>query len=203
MRRGWLNRTMMLALASVLFVSGCDHSVIEPEMGAPEQTEQTEQAQQAEVVVASGDYTVIEAPVMANGLLGGLLRLVGSVLHLVVDIIGLDGGILRLDKHELVVPAGAVLQPTLFQMEKVRSRQIVVDLTATRNGRDVGERGFEKPVTLTLSYDGLRVSDPSKLFILRVMPDGRHERLPSVVDRENKTVSAELDHFSKYAMACN
>ena len=203
MRRGWLNRTMMLALASMLFVSGCDHSAIEPEMGAPEQTEQTEQAQQAEVVVANGDYTMIEAPVMANGLLGGLLKLVGSALHLVVDIIGLDGGILRLDNHSLVVPAGAVLEPTLFQMERVESRQVVVDLTATRNGRDVGEQGFVKPVTLSLSYEGLNVSDPSRLFILRVMPDGRHERLPSVVDRENKTVSAELDHFSKYAMACN
>jgi hypothetical protein len=197
-RRGWLNRTMMLALASVLFVSGCDHSPIEPEANVPEQT-----AQEEVMVVANGDYTLIENPIQANGLLGGLLRLVGGVLDLVLDVIGLDGGILRLDRHELVVPPGAVELPTLFQMELVKSRQIMVDLTATRRGRDVGSAGFEKPVTLTLSYEGLNVSDPTKLFILRVMPDGRHERLPSVVDLQKKTVSAELDHFSRYAMACN
>ena len=42
-----------------------------------------------------------------------------------------------------------------------------------------------------------------KLFILRVNEDGRHEKLPSVVDTRKKTVSAQLDHFSKYAMASN
>jgi hypothetical protein len=197
MRRGWFNRTMMLALASVLFLSGCDHSPTAPDVTAPEQTAQ------AEVVVPNGDYTLIESPVMSNGLLGGLLRLVGGVLDLVVDIIGLDGGILKLDHHQLVVPQGAVEQPTKFQMELVPNRLLMVDLTATRGRRDVGEQGFDKPVTLTLSFKGAKVRDPSKVFILRVMPDGRHERLPSVVDLEKQTVSAQLDHFSKYAMACN
>jgi hypothetical protein len=38
---------------------------------------------------------------------------------------------------------------------------------------------------------------------MRVNPDGNHEILPSVVDTVNKTVTAELDHFSRYCMITN
>ena len=88
-------------------------------------------------------------------------------------------------------------------MELLESRYVMVDLTATVRGEDVGEDGFEKPVTISLSYDKLYIRDPSKLFILRYNENGQHEKLPSVVDTRKKTVSAKLDHFSKYAMASN
>ena len=206
MRRGWLNRATMLSLALALFVSGCDHAPTEPDLNVPEQT-QIEQVE-APVIPADADYTLVRAGVggdgdTSQGLLGGLLRLVGKVLNLVVEVIGLDGGLLSLGHHSLLVPAGAVDSPTTFSMELLKSEYVMVDLTAMRRRVDVGEKGFEKPVTLTLSYDGLRVRDPSKLFILRVNEDGRHEKLPSVVDTRKKTVSAQLDHFSKYAMASN
>jgi hypothetical protein len=96
-----------------------------------------------------------------------------------------------------------VKEPTTFSMELLKSEYVMVDLTAKRRGVDVGEQGFEKPVTITLSYDKLNVRDPSKLFILRYNENGQHEKLPSVVNTRAKTVSAQLDHFSKYAMASN
>ena len=205
MRRGWLNRATMLSLALALFVSGCDHAPTEPEITTPEQT-QTEQVE-APVVSAGADYHLVRAEAgggdSSQGLLGGLLRLVGKVLELVVKVIGLDGGLLSLGSHSLLVPAGAVTEPTTFSMELLPSDYVMVDLTATRRGVDVGEKGFEKPVTITLSYDQLNVRDPSKLFILRLNENGQHEKLPSVVDTQKRTVSAELDHFSKYAMASN
>lgn len=205
MRRGWLNRATMLSLALALFVSGCDHAPTEPEITAPEQV-QTEQVE-APVVAAGADYHLVRSDVgggdTSQGLLGGLLRLVGKVLQLVVKVIGLDGGLLNLGGHSLLVPAGAVTSPTTFSMELLPSEYVMVDLTATRGGVDVGEKGFDKPVTITLSYDKLNVRDPRKLFILRVNENGQHEKLRSVVDTQKRTVSAELDHFSKYAMASN
>jgi hypothetical protein len=205
MRRGWLNRATMLSLVLALFVSGCDHAPTEPDINVPEQA-QTEQVE-APVISADAGYHLVRADVgggdTSQGLLGGLLRLVGQVLTLVVKIIGLDGGLLTLGSHSLLVPAGAVTEPTTFSMELLKSQYVMVDLTAMRRGEDVGEKGFDKPVTVTLSYEGLRISDPSKLFILRINENGQHEKLPSVVDSRKKTVSAELDHFSKYAMASN
>lgn len=206
MRRGWLNRATMLSLVLALFVSGCDHAPTEPEINVPDQS-LTEQVQ-APVVPAGADYYLVRADVVgggdsSQGLLGGLLKLVGNLLQLVVKVIGQAGGLLNLGNHSLLVPAGAVTEPTTFSMELLKSEYVMVDLTATRRGVDVGEKGFEKPVTITLSYDGLRIKDPSKLFILRVNENGQHEKLPSKVDTKKKTVSAELDHFSKYAMASN
>ena len=205
MRRCWLNRATMLSLALALFVSGCDSAPMGPEVNVPEQS-QTEQVEAA-VIAAGADYHLVRADVAggdtSQGLLGGLLRLVGNLLQLVVKVIGLDGGLLSLGDHSLLVPRGAVEQPTTFSMELLKSEYVMVDLTATRRGVDVGEQGFDKPVTVTLSYDGLRIKDPSKLFILRVNENGQHEKLPSVVDSRKRTVSARLDHFSKYAMASN
>ena len=204
MRRCWLNRATMLSLALALFVSGCDQAPTEPEINAPEQTLPVE-VKAPDATASSGGYVLIEANPTdtSQGLLGGLLRLVGGVLNLLVKVIGLDGGLLTLKGHALLVPAGAVTEPTTFSMELLESRYVMVDLTATVRGEDVGEDGFEKPVTISLSYDKLYIRDPSKLFILRYNENGQHEKLPSVVDTRKKTVSAKLDHFSKYAMASN
>lgn len=204
MRRGWLNRATMLSLAIALFVSGCDHGPTAPEVRAPEQTV-VEEVAAPDASASSGGYVLVRADEAdtSQGLLGGLLRLVGKVLELVVKVIGLEGGLLNLGNHALLVPAGAVKEPTTFSMELLKSEYVMVDLTAKRRGVDVGEQGFEKPVTITLSYDKLNVRDPSKLFILRYNENGQHEKLPSVVNTRAKTVSAQLDHFSKYAMASN
>jgi hypothetical protein len=152
-------------------------------------------------------YTLITAPVQkTRSLLGWLINTVVTTL---AKLLGSDGGVLALLNHVLTVPAGAVDEPTLFSMTVLQSGYVEVELTATPKSllsrlffwRKVEEVNFNVPVDLSLSYaKATNVTDPSRLKIMRVKPDGRHEILPSVVDTENKTVTAELDHFSRYCL---
>lgn len=124
-------------------------------------------------------------------------------------LIGLNGGSVTLMGHTLVVPAGAVSVPTLFTMVALPTPEIDVDLSATVTGLlggvvDVGIFGFKKPVTLSLTYSRANnVANASKLFIGYFPGDGTIEPIKSSVDTSKKTVSAKLDHFSKYGMCEN
>ena len=125
------------------------------------------------------------------------------------QLIGPEGGALHLAGHRIEVPAGAVSDLTLFTITVVTNGYVEVELTAVLSGLlgvlDVGESGFgDKTVKLTLTYAWAEsVSDPSKLVILRMHEDGTAEALPTTLNATGKTVSAELDHFSRYAMASN
>jgi hypothetical protein len=128
--------------------------------------------------------------------------------RLVSSIFGILGGVLSLDGHGIAVPRGAVLRPTLFTMETVSGPVIDVDLNAFQSNllnRVLSRLGlFNHPVRLDLSYAGAtNVVDPSRLVIVRLHEDGTYEVLPTRVDLRRRTVSADLDHFSKYAMASN
>lgn len=156
-------------------------------------------------------YTLIKEPVptQPRSLFGWLIKVVEATIAL---LLGSDGGILTLLGHILNVPAGAVSEPTIFSMTVIQNGYVEVELTATPKSllstlffwRKVEEVQFDVPVGLSLSYArATNVTDPSRLKIMRVNPDGRHEILPSVVDTVNKTVTAELDHFSRYCMIAN
>lgn len=114
------------------------------------------------------------------------------------------GGRLILGSHVLEVPSGAVDNPTLFTMDKVDVDHIQVKLTATRlTLNDVGSKGFNVPVRLTLSYSKAAElpSDQSLLRVVWVKLDGTSEDRPSTVDVQGKRVTASLGHFSDYALA--
>lgn len=127
----------------------------------------------------------------------------------VSGVIGIFGGKLSLAGHALTVPYGAVTLPTVFTLRLLPTGYIEVELEAVLTsllGRtiNVGEEGFRKPVPVTLTYvRATNVTDPSRLRIMRVKADGNHEILPSTVDTQDKTVTAELDHFSRYCMVAN
>ncbi|HEX2166843.1 MAG TPA: hypothetical protein VHG09_06345, partial [Longimicrobiales bacterium] len=144
-----------------------------------------------------------------QSLFGWLVKTVQSTLAL---LLGSDGGLLSILNHVLAVPAGAVDEPTLFSMTVLQNGYVEVELTATPKSllrrlffwRRIEEVNFNVPVELSLSYaNATNVTDPSRLKIMRVNPDGRHEILPSTIDYEKKTVTAELDHFSRYCMIAN
>ena len=121
------------------------------------------------------------------------------------QVIGINGGSVSLAGHTITVPAGAVSVPTIFTITLANNGYIEVDLTAVVNTLlgtvDVGSDGFDTPVTLALTYArATNVSDPSRLKIIRLNPNGKHEILPSTVQTGPLTVKAELDHFSRYAM---
>lgn len=124
-------------------------------------------------------------------------------LGVVAVIIDENGGELSLGQHKLVVPAGAVSGATTFEITKVDGDDIRVKLTATQlTTNDIGSAGFAKPVRLTLSYKNAAEmpENESELTILWVKLDGTKEAQASNVDVTGKRVSAELGHFSDYAI---
>ncbi len=122
-------------------------------------------------------------------------------------LIGVEGGSVSLAGHTITVPAGAVGQPTLFTLTLATNGYVEVDLSATvtdllGNTIDTGSQGFKLPVTLSLTYAwASNVSDPSRLLILRLLDKDKVEPLKSTVDPTGKTVTVQLDHFSKYCLA--
>lgn len=122
------------------------------------------------------------------------------------SIIGLLGGEVHLAGHVIRVPAGAVTLPTVFTLTVATNGYVEVDIKALTTdllGRtvNIGEQGFKKPVTLSLTYArGTNVTDSSRLKLMRLKSDGKHEILPSTVHDGGKLVSAKLDHFSRYCM---
>lgn len=121
------------------------------------------------------------------------------------QVVGLLGGELTVAGHKLTVPAGAVSTPTLFTVRAMNNGYIELELSAVVDGLlgviNVGESGFDKPVTVTMTYArATNVTDPQRLKVIRLKDNGRHEILPTTVGPNGLTISAKLDHFSRYAM---
>lgn len=123
------------------------------------------------------------------------------------EVIGAEGGSVELAGHVLTVPAGAVSHPTRFTLRLVENGFVEVDLRAARAsglqaGVDVGKQGFATPVILQLSYEQGEVrGDPAALIVAWVRPDGSLQPLRSSHDAEEQTITAPLDHFSRYVLA--
>jgi len=110
-------------------------------------------------------------------------------------IIGPKGGSLRVGDHELVVPAGALEEETLITAEAPTSS--LVDVQLQPHGLQ-----FQKPAKLTLSYE--RCVRPTITdFLVVYLGQGNQllETPPSVDDKSGKDVTADIDHFSRYAVA--
>jgi hypothetical protein len=122
-------------------------------------------------------------------------------------VIGLEGGSIELAGHTLTVPEGAVVEPTLFVLGVLPNGYVQVELFALvanplRGLINVGEQGFRRPVTLSLTYSWASgVDNPEDLLILHLREDRVAEPVPSTVDTGTRTVTAQLEHFSRYCMA--
>lgn len=164
----------------------------------------------ASLLSTQGYYWIkAPAPEPPRSLFWWLIKTVEATIATLLDV---TGGVLSLLGHALFVPEGAVTEPTIFSMTVIQNGYIEVDLTATPKSllsrlffwTKPKTVQFNVPVELSLSYArATNVTDPTRLKIMRLMPDGRHEILPSTVDLENQTVTAELDHFSRYCMIAN
>jgi hypothetical protein len=124
----------------------------------------------------------------------------------ITAVIGARGGTLRNGGHRLVVPLNAVTEETEFTFAVVGGDYVIVDLTAKHTSDGAHVRTFERPLTLLLSYDNTNVKEPRGLHITHLVDGttvGRREPQPSSVNPGRKTVSAWIQHFSKYAMEIN
>ena len=166
-------------------------------------------------------------PVQASllgGLLGGVTDVVGGVTDIVggttevlvrtvsallqplvcpaersyydSEVIGRQGGTIQVGKHRLYIPEGALTQYTR--------------ITATAPSGNYAEVRFEphglkfqKPVTLTLSYESCRLGGKSSPPTIVYTDDERNilEVFRTEVDPWRETVSAKTNHFSGYLLA--
>ena len=110
------------------------------------------------------------------------------------QVVGVNGGTVVVGTHRLVIPAGALSRNYTIRAEQVPHRVNSVRLSPE------GLR-FAKPAKLTLSY-----SNCSPLLLLKrvVHPDDLLrilEPIPSLDNLGTKTVTADIRHFSRYAVA--
>lgn len=118
--------------------------------------------------------------------------------------IGPAGGTLSLGEHILFVPPNAVDAEATFRMAKEAGQHVRLHLTASRHAdNDVGRRGFNRPLTLMLSYRdaaNLTATDVPALQIMYIRNDQRVQPLPSSVNYFDRWVGTELRHFSEYGI---
>jgi hypothetical protein len=110
-------------------------------------------------------------------------------------IIGPNGGSLHVGEHELVIPKGALQEEVLISAEAPTSS--LVDVQFEPHGLE-----FQQPVQLKLSYKGCvrpTISD----FLVAYLGQGNQllELLPSHDMRLDGEVDADIEHFSRYAIA--
>jgi hypothetical protein len=119
------------------------------------------------------------------------LRCVEAGSHTASASIGPEGGTLRVGRHRLIVPPGALSEPTVI------TGSVPSDSSATVAFEPSGLR-FNVPAALVFGVKGCDVSgdDPSVMYI----DDGGRplEELRSVFDREREEVTVPIDHFSGY-----
>jgi hypothetical protein len=136
-------------------------------------------------------------------LLGGILNTIQN-LHLLscspqpyatrTQVVGVNGGTILVGTHKLVIPAGA-----LSRDYSIRAEQVTYRVNSVRFSPE-GLK-FAKPAKLTLSY-----SNCSALLVLKrvVYTDELLrilELIPSLDDLRTKTVTGDIRHFSRYAVA--
>jgi hypothetical protein len=118
----------------------------------------------------------------------------------------------RQTMHVLYVPEGAVSKSTLFTVSIASPHFIKVDLRAQVEVKyrgevslvDVGDKGFREPVLLALDHSLVSPEIArDRLKVLYDPEDGKpFQPMPSqIIPGYEQWVIAQLDHFSKYAVA--
>jgi hypothetical protein len=129
-------------------------------------------------------------------LLGGLLVCQRQPYAIAQRLIGPAGGTLTIGKHVLVIPAGALSSPTLITGEAP------ADFVSSVRFQPEGLH-FLRPATLTLDYSTCPAARLQLLKRVAYTTD-RLDILSFLLSRDNlltMRVSADLQHFSRYAVA--
>ena len=140
-----------------------------------------------------------EQSLLIGGLLDGVknLRLLSCSAQpyvAVTKVVGPAGGTIVVGTHRLVIPAGALARNYTIRAEQVPNR--VNSVRFAPEGLK-----FAKPAKLTLSYSNCsplllvkRVVYTDEL--LRIL-----ELIPSLDNLKSKSVTGDIRHFSRYAVA--
>lgn len=118
-------------------------------------------------------------------------------------VIGNNGGSLTVGGHTLVVPAGAVLEPTRFVVRIVEANKVHVKLRAYRVSDGAAVTQFPNvPVQIKLNAADVVDRDGylSVAYLIDGTYDGRKEIQPSAFDATSNTLTGWLTHFSDYTI---
>ena len=147
----------------------------------------------------------------AGGLVGGVVDLAGGVVGGVLDITGLlrceeqkyevesrtvgpNGGTIRVGRHALVIPKGALRKNVRIRAEQMRGRTNSVRFSPE------GLK-FHKSATLVLSYKNCENTEVPKAIVYTTDKLEILEILRSLDFLRQRIVTAPIDHFSRYAVA--
>ena len=137
-------------------------------------------------------------------LTGSLVGTLGSVTDLLTcsaqpydsdsETIGPEGGIITVGKHSLVIPRGALSEPVTITAEQISGKT---------NSVRFSPEGlhFQQPAYLTINYENCALVLVQKRIVytdeqLKVL-----QVLRSLDLFRARSVSAPIDHFSRYAVA--
>jgi hypothetical protein len=214
MTRTWRSRRLVFALLSGVALGACESAdpVAAPEStpGAPASFDAFEES-----VVAQAHASGIDPAAPARELPISRARgnrewvfVQGSMGDAAVEaVIGVQGGLLNLGNHWLLVPRNAVRGSVRFRMVPVNDGTFHVDLTATSVGRgtesenDVGQGGFRKPVYLAFHYGDPTRIDPASLHVAW-LTNGALVVQETFIHEQEWAVGV-LRHFSGYVLVAN
>ena len=137
---------------------------------------------------------------LAGGVIGGLLKITGLLTceeqryDVAYQTIGSQGGTIRVGKHSLVVPKGALRSNVRIKAEQMRG---------STNSVRFSPEGlqFQRPATLQLNYQNCENIKTPKAVVYTTEEFKILEVLRSLDLLKKETVSAPIDHFSRYAIA--
>ena len=124
----------------------------------------------------------------------GLLTCQEQQYDVTYQIVGSQGGTIRVGKHSLSIPRGALSQNVRIKAEQ---------LSGSTNSVRFSPEGlqFQKQAVLTLNYQNCRNIEVPKSVVYTTEQLKVLEILRSLDILRAKTIAAPIDHFSRYAVA--
>jgi hypothetical protein len=148
---------------------------------------------------------------VVGGTVGGVLDLTGDVVGGLLQITGLltcqeqqyavtyqtvgsGGGTIKVGKHSLVIPKGALRKNVVIKAEQLKG---------STNSVRFSPEGlkFQKPATLKLNYQNCEDVETPKAVVYTTEQLEILEVFQSLDLLKTETVAAPIDHFSRYAVA--
>jgi hypothetical protein len=191
--RRFLSFGVVLALLAGVSCTTADTNPMEP-VAQPSQ-------QQSQPLLLDGLGGVVGGAVdLVGGVVGGLLNITGLLTceeqryDVEYETIGPKGGTITIGKHALVIPKGALRKNVRIKAEQMRG---------PTNSVRFSPEGlqFEKSATLTLNYQNCQDVGTPRAIVYTTEKFEVLEVLRSLDLFKRKTVTAPIDHFSRYAVA--
>jgi hypothetical protein len=137
---------------------------------------------------------------VAGGVVGGLLQITGLLTcqeqqyAVTYQTVGSQGGTIKIGKHSLVIPKGALRQNVRIKAEQMRG---------PTNSVRFSPEGlqFQKQAVLALNYQNCQNVEVPKAVVYTTEKLKILEVLRSLDLLRARTVTAPIDHFSRYAVA--